>query len=168
MDKVKIGPTIDPGLSDYITVKLGTDTVANGGNLNDNDIGKPVKLVAADRYGLCADGDQIEGFLIAVDPATSGGYAMGTVQCAGRKRVELDGNTAIGAFVAAAAPAAAKTAETNGLGKVSTYAGVVGATATAAEVGVAPTITVSVDTHRWRLVSGTGLDEDTTAVIERC
>lgn len=149
MAKVKLAPTVSD-LSDYITVKLGTDTVANNGHLADADIGKPVKLVGADRYGLCADGDVPEGFLISVNPDTDGGYAYGTVQTGGMVKVELDGAVTLGALVGAAAPAAARTAETNGLGKVSVHTG------------------LATDKARWQLVSGTGLDEDTTGVIKRC
>lgn len=134
---------------DTTTAKLGTDTVANGGDLNRNDIGKPLKLVAADTYSLCADGDQIDGFLMTVEDYTADGYAVGTVQLGGRIRVELDGAVTIGAVVEAAAPAAAKTAETNGLGKVSVH-------------------TMLATTRKvWRNISGTGLSGDTTCIIEK-
>lgn len=44
------------------------------------DTYKPVKLVGDSRYGLCADGDNVEGFVVAVDGSTvNGGYAFGTV-----------------------------------------------------------------------------------------
>jgi len=118
--------------------------------ITDADIGKPVKLVAADTYGLCADGDVIEGFLLSIDAATQAGLPFGTVQIDGYKRVELDGDVAIGAAVEAAAPAAAGTAEANGLGKVSTHT------------------VLATDMFIWRLVSGTGTGGDTTAIIEKC
>jgi len=148
-NKVKLMPTVSE-LNGIVPARLGTNTVANAGHLTDADIGKPLKLVAADRYGLCADGDVPEGWLVSVNPDTDNGYAYGSVQTGNMVQVELDGAVTIGALVAAAAPAAARTAEDNGLGKVSAHTG----TAT--------------DKARWQLVSGTGLDGDTTAVIKRC
>jgi len=136
---------------DIITAKLGSDTVANSGDLNDNDIGKPVKLSAADTYNLCSDGDLIDGFLVAVEPYTADGWAIGSVQISGRKRVELDVTAiSIGGAVEAAANAAANTAPTNGLGVVSEH-------------------TIAATDHKvWRLISGTATDGDTTAIIEKC
>jgi len=124
--------------------------------ITDADIGKPLKLISADTYGLCADGDMIEGFLVALNPETAGGAPFGTVQLGGYKRVELDGAVAIGSLVEAAAPAAAGTAEANGLGKVSVH--------TISTVDVA-SLAASTFTVNWQLVSGTGLDGDTSAII---
>ncbi len=145
MAKFKISEVVDP--SAIMTVLLGASTSTP---LNDNDIGKPVKWVATDRYALCADGDPIEGFLVSVGDGTLDGFAYGTIIAAksgAMKRVELDGTVALGAYVEAAAPAAVNTAEANGLGKVSVRA-----------------TPVAGDNH-WRLISGTGVSGDTTAVI---
>lgn len=147
--KVKIQPQITE-LNDRVTVRLGTNTVALAGNLVDADVGKPVKIVGSSRYGLCADGDVIEGWLESVNPDTDGGYAYGTVQLGGKRYVQLSGDVAIGALVAAGAPATAGTAETNHLGKVSTHVG------------------ATTDQARWQLVESTGLDGDLTAVVKRC
>lgn len=158
---------------DIITAKIGSDTVANSGNLVDNDIGKPVKLSAADTYNLCSDGDLIDGFLIAVEPYTADGWAIGSVQIGGRKRVELDVACAIGNLVEAGTMAAAGTAEANGLGVVSIKSDVAADLATDASGTL---IAASVNAvlaaallppSRWRLISGTGLDEDTTAIVEK-
>lgn len=135
--------------NDLISAKLGTNTVANSGHLTDADVGKPVKLIATDRYGLCADGDNIDGFLMGVEAFTVDGYAFGTVQIGGRVKVRLDGAVTLGLVVEAAAPAAARTAETAGYGKVSVH------TAAAA------------DNKRWKLISGTGLD-GSNGIIEKC
>lgn len=148
MAKFKMSALVGDG--DVISAKLGTDTVANSGHLSDADIGKPLKLVAADTYGLCADGDVIEGFLVGVNPDTQDGYAFGSVQVGGMVPVELDVAVAIGAAVEAGTMAAARTAEANGLGIVSTH------------------IVAATDKFVWQLVSGTGLDEDVTAVIKKC
>ena len=119
--------------------------------ITDADIGKPVKLSAADTYTLCTAADQIEGFIAGVNPATQAGLPFGTVQTGGYKRVELDGIVAIGGYVAAGTIAAAGTAEANGLGTVAAH-----------------TLTAVADAlFKWRLVSGTGADEDITAIIER-
>lgn len=118
--------------------------------ITDADIGKPVKLSVADTYTLCADGDVVEGFITGINAATQDGLPFGTVQTSGYKRVELDGVVSIGAAIEAGTMAAAGTAEANGLGIVSTHT------------------VLATDQFIWRLVSGTGLDEDTTAIIEKC
>ena len=120
--------------------------------ITDADIAKPVKLVAADTYGLCSAGDPIEGFIVGLNPDTKAGLPFGTVQTGGYKRVELDGAVTIGSLVAAGTSAAAGTAEANGLGKVQLHE-------------VTDTSALTVFPINWKLVSGTGLDGDTTAVI---
>jgi len=144
-------------LNDLVSAKLGTGTVAAGGNLTDADIGKPVKLAAANTYALCADGDGIDGFLVSVNADTQDGYAFGTVQIGGRKWVRCDGAITFGYMVEAAAPAAAKTAETLGYGKVS-VSGVYA-------VGVDTVAELLPYMHRshWKVISGTGAD--TTLVL---
>jgi len=134
---------------DLTTAKLGTGTVAASGDLNGNDIGKPVKLTAADTYGLCSNGDQIDGFLYSVESYTADGYAVGTVQLSGRRRVELGGNSAVGTLVQSGTNAARTVAPTNGLGVVVEHTHV---TATR---------------KLWRVISGTGLSGDTTCIIEK-
>ena len=143
-------------LNDLVSAKLGTGTVAAGGNLTDADIGKPVKLAAANTYALCADGDGIDGFLVSVDAFTQDGYAFGTVQIGGRKWVRCDG-AIFGYMVEAAAPAAAKTAETLGYGKVS----VSGVYAVAVDT-VAELLPYMHRSH-WKVISGSGAD--TTLVL---
>lgn len=61
------------------TARLGAGTGA-ANLLNDNDAGKAVKLVGESRFDLCAAGDPIEGFIVAVDTATSDGYSTGGVR----------------------------------------------------------------------------------------
>lgn len=121
--------TFKPNTGDIkflISAKLGTNTVANSGHLNDNDIGKPVKLNADSTYALCADGDQIDGWLVGVNPETVDGYAFGTVQTGGRVMAQLDGASTFGAVVEAAANAAARTADASGYGQVSTHTMIAG------------------------------------------
>lgn len=146
-----------------ISAKLGTDTVANSGHLTDADIGKPVKLLAAGRYGLCADGDGIDGWLVGVN-GTKDGYAFGSVQIGGRIYAQLDGASTFGYVVEAAAPAAARTAETSGYGQVSSsgaYAGVQG-TAVDTTAELLPYM------HRkvWRIISG-AVTDDAIVLLEK-
>jgi len=64
--------------ADVISTALGVD--ANN-KLNDNDIGKPVKLAANNNYVLCADGDDIEGFLVSMEANTvNDGFSFGSVR----------------------------------------------------------------------------------------
>ena len=144
-------------LNDLVSAKLGTNTVANAGNLTDADIGKPVKLAATNTYALCADGDGIDGFLVSVDAFTVDGYAFGTVQIGGRKWVRCDGAITFGYMVEAAAPAAAKTAETLGYGKVSVSGEYAAGVDTVAE------LLPFMQRKQWKVISGTGAD--TTLVL---
>lgn len=78
------------------------------------DTYKPVKLVGDSRYGLCADGDNVEGFVLAVDGVTvNGGYAFGTVAVlvpGDTFKVQVSTAYAVGDLLVAAANAAAGTA----------------------------------------------------------
>lgn len=60
------------------TVKLGAGT-GSSNNYSDADVGKLVKLSADSRYVLCAAGDEIEGVITSVEPATQNGYSIGGV-----------------------------------------------------------------------------------------
>lgn len=144
-------------LNDFVSAKLGTNTVANSGHLTDADVGKPVKLSATDTYALCADGDGIDGFLVSVEPFTQDGWAFGTVQIGGRKWCTADGIITFGYMVEAAAPAAARTAETAGYGKVSVSGEYAVAVDTVAE------LLPYMQRKAWRVISGTG--GDTTLVL---
>lgn len=149
--------TFGPLASDInyvISAKLGTDTVANGGGLKDADVGKPVKLLAAGRYGLCADGNNIDGFLVAVDPETVDGYAFGSVQVGGRVYAELDGAATFGDLVEAGTMAAAGTAEANGVGIVSKHAGLALTSSDTVDEAL-PLI----KSKKWRIISGAVTDE---------
>lgn len=157
--------TIKPSDTLQVTdAKLGTDTVANSGHLTDADIGKPLKLLAAGRYGLCADGDGIDGWLVAVNPDTVDGYAFGTVQTGGRIYAQLDGASTFGYMIEAAAPAAARTAESSGYGQVSSsgvYAGV-GGTAVDTTAELLPYM----HRKRWRIISG-AVTDDAIVLLEK-
>ena len=151
-------PTVPLGLVQ--TVRLGAGS-AVGDRLSDVDEGKFAKLVGESRYNLAAVGDELEGVISSVEPATSGGFSIGGV-LRGRTGdmlwVTFDGteaagtgSIAIGAVVVAGTPVAKGTAQT-------TYPRVRSATTPANVV------------TKWRVVSlgsaGTGA-AGTTGVIER-
>lgn len=116
----------------------------------DADVGKPVKLSATDTVALCADGDDIYGFITSIEPATADGKKIVGVQISGRIWVELDGAAAVGTVVEAAANAAAGTANTSGYGIVSVHTMVSDTVANLA---------ASLQLKSWLVISGTGLDE---------
>ena len=156
MASFKIQPVVDP--TQVFSCLLGADTVANGGGLVDADIGKPVTLTASDRYALAADGARIDGFVASIEPATVGGYTFGTIRKGPFVRAKLSGAAAVGTIVEAGLNAAAGTALVDGLPVVS------------AHVPDITTVTTLRDTtfiNNYRVVSGTGLDGDLTAVLER-
>lgn len=92
-----------------LSARLGT----TGSPLNDKDVGKPVKIIAESNYGLCADGDEIEGFMSSAELAKLDGFAVGGVQSPqGYKYVTASGTLGIGDYVVSAANPAANTALT--------------------------------------------------------
>ena len=72
------------------TARLGAGS-GSANYVTDVEIGKSVKLVGDSQYNLCAAGDQIEGFITAVESYTADDYSIGSVNDEGRKRVMLDG-----------------------------------------------------------------------------
>lgn len=151
-----------PGDINYvISAKLGTNTVANSGHLTDADIGKPVKLLAAGRYGLCSDGDNIDGWLVGVDPETKDGYAFGSVQIGGRIYAQLEGSSTFGYIVEAGTVAAARTAETSGYGQVSSHAGY-----TLTTTDTVDEIRPMLLSAKWRIISG-AVTDDAIVLLEK-
>jgi hypothetical protein len=145
-------------INHVISAKLGASTSAK---LTDNDIGKPLKLLAAGRYGLCSDGDNIDGWLVGVDPEPVDGYAFGSVQTGGRVYAQLEGSSTFGYVVEAGTTAAYNTAEASGYGQVSSHA------------GYALTTTDTVDEIRgmvlakkWRIISG-AVTDDAIVLLEK-
>lgn len=119
--------------------------------LTDADKGKAVKLGSAQNYVLAATTNEIEGFLLSVEPWTvNSGYGFGSVQRSGRVLVKVasdQGATAmaVGDLVVAGTQAAVGT---TGGGKVRTG---------------------TPSKYIWRclrIVSGTGVGGD-TVLIER-
>lgn len=63
--------------ADVVSAALGVNAA---GKFSDKDIGKPVKMAANNNFVLCASGDQIEGFVTAVEANTvNDGFSFGSV-----------------------------------------------------------------------------------------
>ena len=87
MAKFKMQPTVD---TECITARLGAGS-GSANYVTDMELGKPVKLAGDSQYNLCAAGDQIEGFIRAVETWTADDFSIGSVQYEGRVKVTLDG-----------------------------------------------------------------------------
>lgn len=117
---------IQPTVPDNAAVAArlgGAQGAAN--QMNANDIGKFVKLVAESRYDQTAAGDAIEGAVYSVEMALQNGYAIGSVLEDARMRVTFDGSqaagtgtVAVGDLVVAGAVEARNTPIANGYPKV--------------------------------------------------
>jgi hypothetical protein len=116
-----------------------TRTYKMAATITDNDLGKPVKISAADTVALCATDDPIYGFINSVEVATEGGLRMVGIVVSGRVRITLNGAVAIGAKVQAG---------------VNTAAGI----ATVSNWGTVKTRTAVAGDKNWILISGTGAD----------
>lgn len=124
---------VNVGENVYKTFKTHASTT-------DADIGKPVKLSATDEVALCADGDQVYGWIASVEPATADGKKIVSVLTDGRVWAILSGASAVGTIVEAAANTAVGVAKAGAFGLVSTHTKV--------------TATVKC----WMVISGTGAD----------
>ena len=142
------------------TARLGAGSGASN-YLTDKEIGKAVKLIAESRFGLCAVGDQIEGFIGALETATMDDFTIGSVfnEHGYRKEVTFDGLQA-----------------TPGTGVIGIGDRVVAGTVVAKDTALTGPVKVCKATTQtgmdyvWRVVSlgsaGTGA-VGTTGVIER-
>ncbi|HHL34162.1 MAG TPA: hypothetical protein ENJ30_07340 [Desulfobulbaceae bacterium] len=104
--------TVAPYLPDRVEA-LGDNT----GQYSDKDIGKAMKQNAAGYLEQCASGDEIYGFVTAVEPATEDGHSIGSVSCDVNKEayaVDEVGGLTRGARVVAGTPTALGTATPDG------------------------------------------------------
>lgn len=140
--------TQSPDAARYESFCLGVDA---SHKLTSKDVGKALKLAALNNMVLCATTDQIDGFLVAVEPTThNAGFAFGTVQRGGRVEAKVGANQgatpmAVGDLVVADTQAAIDTA------------------------GGAVVITGAPALNKWRclrIISGTGVAGD-TVLLER-
>lgn len=127
-------------ISEVVTTVDDFRTFKINGAITDNDVNKPVKLAASDTVELCADGDQIYGFINSVEVHKEDGKVVVGVQIKGRKWVTLSGASAVGTIVEAAANGAAGTALATNWGLVSEHTLVAGTR------------------KQWMVIFGTGLD----------
>ncbi len=95
---------------EVLTVRLGGSSA--GTRFTDADKGKPVKLGGDSDYVLCAAGDEIEGWVIALSSGpTYDGYQLGSIVEKGLKRATVTGATvAVGDYVVAGTAVALGTA----------------------------------------------------------
>lgn len=117
MAKFQFGVTVNT--EEHITARIADGVQTN--HLNDNDVGKFLKLVGDSQYGLCAVGNEIEAVLgSGPNSPLQDGYYLGGVYTEGRVKVVLDGlqatpgtgTIAIGDYVVAGTPVARNTALT--------------------------------------------------------
>lgn len=106
---------VNVGMNNVLTYK------GSVGTFTDDDVNKPVKLSASDTVALCADGDQIYGFIDSVERRTEDGKSVLGIQIDGRKWVTMSGTYAVGDLVEAAANEAVATALTTTWGVCSTH-----------------------------------------------
>ena len=100
--------------ADVVSAALG---VNSAGKFSDKDIGKPVKMAANNNYVLCASGDQIEGFVTAVEANTvNDGFSFGSVLRNKRIIAQVDaaqvGTLVVGEFAVAGTSSALGTKDT--------------------------------------------------------
>lgn len=134
MAKFQMNVTLEQDAT-RLTARVADGTGVSN-QLTDADRFKLVKMKGDSQYGLCAAGDEIEGFLLALEPPmTYDGYYLGTVQTDKRFRAVSEGVL-------------------NMLGEV--VCGTVTARGTALN-GVGPAVKAGTPTtHRWRVVAAIG------------
>jgi hypothetical protein len=118
MAKFKMG--VDVNTASNIVVARLTQDGTKANHLVDNDKGKLVNLTADSEYQLSAVEAQIEGCVVAIEPATQDGYTIGSVKtddrmvaiCDGLHATPGTGVIALGDYVVAGTPVAAGTALT--------------------------------------------------------
>lgn len=99
-------------IAPYIPDRTEALYVASG-SWSDTDIGKAVTMRDASLVELADSGDEIYGFVTAVEPYTDGGYKIGSVACdAGREAWATDesGGLTVGTIVKAGTATAVGTA----------------------------------------------------------
>lgn len=113
MATFKFQPLVNDPMADIVTAPLGASA---GATFTDSDTNKAVKLSTGDKYAPCADGDHIDGFVIAVttdQPTVNEGFNIGSVQKSKRIIVQVvaGGTTlAVGDKVVSGTPLAVGTA----------------------------------------------------------
>ncbi len=148
MSDLMFQPTVPTGC--VIAAHLGADGTAPN-RFTDKEIGKAVKLAGLDNYVLCADGDELEGVVLAIEPGTiDNGFSYGSVQKDGRVIAINTGSGAltVGTYVVASAQAALGTANATGGNNFDPCPQV-----EAGSAGVPGTSFAVPATYKWRVIS---------------
>ena len=99
MSTFRFNAKVQDPFSDITDAALGT----TGQGWGNEEVGKAVKLSSANNYILCTNGDEIEGFVVSMEPVTvNGGVSFGSVQRNGRMLAKLASGVtgaAVGNFV---------------------------------------------------------------------
>lgn len=113
MSTFRFNVKVNDPFADITDAALGTA----GQGWGNEEVGKAVKLSTANNYILCTNGDEIEGFVVAVEPNTvNSNVSFGSVQRNKRMQAVLAAGVTgatVGLFVVAAAQEAVGT-QTNG------------------------------------------------------
>lgn len=164
MATYKFAMLVNDPMADIVTAPLGASA---GATFTGKDINKAVKLAAGDKYAPCADGDAIDGFVVAVttdQPTVNSGYNIGSVQKSKRMIVQVvAGGTqlAVGDKVVSGVPLAVGTE-----GKAQVKKLVINTTN---EAGVVAFVDANYGKPVWQVISmlsGTGLATE-LVLIER-
>ena len=87
MSKFNFTELVNSPMADIVSAGLGDGTVAF---TSDTDLNKLVKMGASNNFVLTEDGDEIEGFVFAIEPITvNDGVSFGTVQRNKRLQAEV-------------------------------------------------------------------------------
>ncbi len=152
-----------PRVQPYVPARverLGATT--DNPKMSPKEVGKAVKL-SGDTVVLCADGDEIYGFVESVEAGTQRGYAIGGVLCdPGAEMLAEDeaGTLAIGDLVVCGTPAAIGTALPSSGQNVKVRTGAVASgqsallTSTTLAIGTTSAAAVKVTNNSYALVGG--------------
>lgn len=68
--------TAEPVRLNVVSSKLGPDAATK---YTMTEVGKAMKMAGSGNYVLCADGDEVEGFMDSLEPMTQDGFSFGGV-----------------------------------------------------------------------------------------
>lgn len=152
----KVGANPRPDITETVIL----DAAGNKTHISQNDLGKAVKLGADSAYQICSDGDEMEGFIVAVETFTvNGGHGFGAVQRNQRTHAIINvENPLIGTYVVAAEQAKANALNTREVTGQTRHMPLVKAAPTAAKADPkagdpAPPAPPAPLTFKWRIVA---------------
>ncbi|WP_422451851.1 hypothetical protein [Endozoicomonas sp. ALC066] len=136
----KVGADPRPDITDTALM----DAAGAKAHFTQDDLGKAVKLGADSSYQICTADDEIEGFVVAVEPFTvNSGHSFGSVQRNQRTHAVVStDNPSVGDYVVAEAQAVLNTMNTLEVTGQTRHMPLVKVIADASEV-----------VHKWRILS---------------